>query len=172
MPSTSRLSGLRWVLRAGIGAAILLIAVYAIAWRWLGTSEAAWALLQGDAVVVIPATVDLGDCLAGDEREVELRVVNLSSSRVTLTGVHTSCSCILASSLPEILEPRGAATLRMTVHASGNQGDFLRQAVLYTDSKVSPQLPIAVVGKILEDDRSPGLMPVPQRANARTSRDG
>jgi hypothetical protein len=163
---------LGWVLRACLGAAIVLIAVYAIAWRWLGTSEAAWALLHGDEIVVIPATVDLGDCLAGDAKELELRVVNLSSSRVTLTGVHTSCSCILASALPEVLEPRGASTLRMTVHASGDRGSFARQAVLYTDSKASPQLPIVVVGRILEDERNADLEPIPQEANSRTSSDG
>jgi hypothetical protein len=120
-------------------------------------------------MVVIPATVELGDCLPGDVREMEFRVVNLSSSPVRLTGVHTSCSCILASSLPVVLDARGESTLRMTIHASGDEGDFTRQAVLYTDSKVSPELPITVVGKILEDNSD--LVPIPQPAEALTARD-
>jgi len=169
MPSQSHRSWLRWFLRACLGAAIMLVAVYLIVWRWLGAPEAAWALLHGDEIIVIPATVDVGDCSLGDVKELELRVVSLSSSPVTLTGMYTSCSCVLASSLPIHLDGRGASTLRLTIHASGDQGNFTRQAVLYTDSKVSPELPIMVVGTILEDDSD--LVPIPQPAEAPTAND-
>jgi hypothetical protein len=90
----------------------------------------------------------------------------LSSTRVTVTGMHTSCSCVLASTLPLVLEPRGASTLRITIHALGEQGAFARHAVLYTDSKASPQLPITVVGKIYGEERGGALAPTPQEAVA------
>jgi len=140
----------------------MLIVVYLIVWRWLGTTDAAWALLHGEEIVVIPAAVDLGDCSPGDEQEMQFRVVNMSSSPVTLTGLYTSCSCILSSSLPVRLEARGESTLRMTIHSSEDEGSFTRRAVLYTDSKVSPQLPIVVTGRILEAVRSSDdVEPVP-----------
>jgi hypothetical protein len=151
----------RWMLIVCVGSAILSTAFFLTAWLWLGASEAVLAMLHGEAVVIIPATVELGDCLPGDERQMQFRVVNLSSSSVTLTGIYTSCSCLLASSLPMQLEARGASTLQLTVHASGDQGDFTRQAVLYTDSDASPQLPIKLVGRIVEND-SAELEPIPQ----------
>jgi hypothetical protein len=165
MHGEPRLSGWRWILRACIGAAFLLVAVYAIVWRWVGTPEAAWALLHGDEVAVIPATLDVGDCRAGDEKVLALRVVNLTSSPVRLTGVYTSCSCIVSSSLPAILEPRGESTLRLTVHATGERGRFARQAVLYTDSTASPQLLVLVVGRILDGAGSIDPVPTPHEAD-------
>jgi hypothetical protein len=147
----------------------MLAAFYLIVWRWLGTPDVAWALLQGDEVVVVPMAIDVGDCLAGEVKELELRVVSMSSTPVTLTGMYTSCSCLLASSLPIHLDGRGESTLRLTIHASGDPGKFTRQAVLYTDSKVSAELPITVVGKILEDNSD--LVPIPQPAEALTARD-
>jgi hypothetical protein len=147
----------------------MLAAFYLIVWRWLGTPDAAWALLRGDEVVVVPTTIDVGDCMAGDVKELQLHVVSMSSSPVTLTGMYTSCSCLLASSLPIHLEGRGESTLRLTIHASGDPGNFTRQAVLYTDSKVSPELPITVVGKILENNAD--LVPIPQPAEALTAND-
>ena len=165
LQSESRLFWLRWLLRACLGAAIMLILVYLVVWRWLGAPEAAWALLRGEELVVIPAMVDLGDCLAGDVNELQFRVMNMSSSQVTLTGIYTSCSCILASSLPVVLDAGGATTLRMAIHSSGDQGRFTRQAVLYTDSELSPQLPILVTGTMLQHDASSDLEPTPLQAS-------
>jgi hypothetical protein len=104
----------------------------------------------------------LGDCSAGEIQEIELRVLNLSSSRMRLTGVYTSCSCILASELPVVVDGRGASTLRLTIHASGAEGRFTRQAVLYTDSKRSPQLPVVVSGRNKGADADVELVPIAQ----------
>ncbi|MEX0613970.1 MAG: DUF1573 domain-containing protein [Pirellulales bacterium] len=144
----------------------MLIAVYLIVCRWFGTSEAAWALLRGEDVVVIPSTVHLGDCLPGDVKEIKFRVVNMSSAPVTLTGLYTSCSCILASSLPVTLEANGACKLRITVHSSGDRGNFTRRAVLYTDSPRSRHLPMVVTGTMLEHDEDVDLEPIPIEASA------
>jgi hypothetical protein len=162
MPTDLQRSWLLWLARAAVCAAILLLGAYLIVWQWLGSSEAAWALLRGEELAVVPVTLDIGDCRPGDVKACQLRVVSMSSSRVALTGMHTSCSCIVTSALPATLEPRGALTLRMTVHPSGDAGDFARQAVLYTDSQYSPELPIVVVGRMLESQDDDDLAPIPQ----------
>ncbi len=171
MPAELQRSWLPWFARAAFCAAVFLGVAYLVVWQWLGSQEAAWALLRGEELAVVPATLDIGDCRPGDVKECQLRVVSMSSSRLAVTGMHTSCSCIVTSSLPATLEPHGALTLRMTVHPPGDAGDFARQAVLYTDSKFSPEVPIVVVGRMLESDDGDDLAPIPQPVLGPTASD-
>lgn len=157
MPSVSNAPRRQWLLLAFVASAVILIVVFAVATRWLGLSEAARALLRGDELAVLPSTIDLGECTAADTKEIQFRVVNMSSSPVTLTGVYTSCSCIVVGSLPAIVKAGESFPLHMTVHPSETPGRFTRSAVLYSDSNVSPQLPVEVTGRTLQSDpRSDG----------------
>lgn len=164
MQSQSQLSWPHWLLGASLGAAILLIVFYLLAWVRFGAAEAAWALLHGADIAVAPATVDLGECSPGEVKDLQFRVVNLSSARVTVTGIYTSCSCLLASSLPVTLEAQSAAVVCMKIHSSQSEGEFLRQAVLYTDSQASPQLPIKMIGNINRRPAASDIEPAPPEA--------
>ena len=152
MPTESSASWRARVLRASASAAIILIVVCGVLWRWLDSRAAALAFLRGDELVVIPSTADLGKCSTGDVREIEFRVINVSSSPITLTGVHTSCSCILVDSLPAKVEARASFPLHMTIHSPEVQGRFTRSAVVYTNSMASPQLPIELSGQVVAND--------------------
>jgi hypothetical protein len=168
MPVETCKSWQRWLAHAAIGAATLLVVFYVVVRQWPGTPAGAWALLQGDAVTVTPATVDLGECRMGEAKEMDFGLVNHSSRPVTVTGMYTSCSCLLASALPIELGPHCASVLRLTIHASGDRGEFSRQAIVYTDCETSPELSITVLGTIVGE--AAALEPIAQPADVLAAR--
>lgn len=130
-----------------IGAGVLLLAFAGLVSMMFGSREAAWEYLRGQEIVVIPSTIELKDCQVDEATEIDLRVMNLSSSPVTLTGMYTTCSCVVASKLPQTIPGHDELSLQIVVHSSdGNP--FERQAVLYTDSSATPQLQITVLGEV------------------------
>jgi hypothetical protein len=120
-------------------------------WQQLGSLDAAWAFLRGDDIAIFPATIELGECPTGNVKETQLRVVNLSSSPVSLTGIYTSCSCVLVSALPTTIDPHATYSLHLTIHSPEQPGDFQRNAVIYTSSQTSPQFSIAISGRTRND---------------------
>jgi hypothetical protein len=165
MPCASIILWRRWLLAIFASSAILLIVVCFAALRWLGSIDAAQAFLRGDELAVIPSSVDLGECAAGEAKEIQVQVVNLSSSPITLTGAYTSCSCIAVSTLPATIAARGKYSLQMTVHSTESSGQFRRKAVLYSDSKATPQMLIELAGRTVARDR-PGADSVSTNAFA------
>ncbi len=165
MPCAFITSWRRWLLAIFASSAILLFVVCFVAWRWLGSIDAAQAFLRGDELAVIPSSVDLGECAAGEAKEIQIQVVNISSSPITLTGAYTSCSCIAVSALPVTVDARGSFRLQMTVHSAESPGRFRRNAVLYSDSKATPQVSIELAGRTVAHDR-PGTDAVSTNALA------
>lgn len=113
--------------------------------------EKARACLRGDEVVVIPGSIDLGTCRAGAALEPRVQIVNLTSSPVTVTGISTPCSCVLAGALPVTIRPYATHNLGLTIHTPEKAGGFERRAAIYTSSRVSPQFEIAITGETKAD---------------------
>jgi hypothetical protein len=170
MPSPPSSYWYHWLIRAAFGAALILVTFYLLAVGRFGTPEAAWARLQGKDIVAIPAKVHVGDCLPGAVKVLDFKVVNTSPKPVTLSGMYTSCSCLLTSSLPVRLAARDEVTLRLTIYAAGDEGQFRRHAVVYTDSSTTPELPLVVVGNILANYSE--LEPTAQQADPAPAHDG
>jgi hypothetical protein len=146
MRSGTRLLG-SILLCSFIGAGVLLLAVGGlIAWMF-GSREAAWQYLRGQEMVVIPSTIELRDCQVDEATEIDLKVMNLSSSPVTLTGMYTTCSCVVASNLPQTIPGHDELSLQIVVHSTDGR-PFERQAILYTDSRATPELQITVLGEV------------------------
>lgn len=156
MSTGASVSWRRWIFHAVAGATAILILLGVVTWCWLGSFDAARAFIRGDDLVVIPSFVDFGNCAAGDVEETQLRIVNMSSAPITLTGVYTSCSCILVDSLPVTVEAHASFPLLLTIHSPEVSGDFSRRAVIYTTSKTSPQLPITLLGRAIAENNRAG----------------
>jgi hypothetical protein len=62
------------------------------AWWHFGSASAAVAFLRGDALVIEPTAIDLGPVSPGEEREVILRVSNLTGRIISINGM-TSNFC-------------------------------------------------------------------------------
>jgi hypothetical protein len=109
----------------------------------------AWGRLQPNDVTVAPELIELKPTTPGGVYEVALRVSNHSQRILLLTGIHTSCSCVLTDSLPASVAAGDTFEVHVTIHAPEEAGEFSRAAVLYTDSLVVPELPIAIRGRAI-----------------------
>lgn len=153
MPCASITSWRRLLVVIVASSAIILFIVCFAAWRLLGSIAGVQAFLRGDELAVIPSSVNLGECVADEAKEIKFQVVNISSSPITLTGAYTSCSCIAVSALPATVDARGSFSLQMTVHSAESPGRFRRSAVLYSDSHATPQVSIELAGRTVTGDR-------------------
>ncbi|HEX4413159.1 MAG TPA: DUF1573 domain-containing protein [Lacipirellulaceae bacterium] len=135
-----------WSFAAG-AITLLFVLVALVLWNHFGSLAAARAFVRGDELAVLPAAIDLGACAEGGVRSVQFQVINMTGKPLALTGIHTSCSCIVASALPATIGGHAIFPLELTIHSPEHAGFFHREAILYADSQNSPQLLIEISGR-------------------------
>jgi hypothetical protein len=113
----------------------------------VGALCVAWGRLRPKEVTVSPELIELRPTTPGGAYEVALSVTNHSHRSLRLTGMHTSCSCVLTDSLPANVRAGGSFDVHVTIHVPDDGAEFARAAVLYTDSLVVPELPISIHGR-------------------------
>ena len=121
------------------------LANHVIEWSQL---RATWAQLLGPDISIAPAAIELTPLAPGATCEVALSVTNHSQQPLLLTGMHTTCSCVLSDSLPAKVGPGESLPVHITIHAPETNGEFTRSAIVYTDSLAAPQLPISISGRV------------------------
>lgn len=110
--------------------------------------EAAMAYIRGADVIASPSVIDFGDCAPGQVKEVRIKLMNLANSMRTITGMKRSCSCILSQSLPMQIAGDCADDLMISVLCRKTPGSFTLEAIVYTDSHASPQIPVVFTGHV------------------------
>ncbi len=100
-----------------------------------GSVAAATSQLRGEYFLAEPNVLEFGDTIAGDRREVELRVSNLTAQPVRVVGGTSDCSCTTSASLPLTIPTGGSApvVIALKVPQSVNSGQFTRRVELWTD---------------------------------------
>jgi hypothetical protein len=145
---------LRFAIR--ILASTVFIASMFIASCFFHVSDAAVNWLRGEDLAASPAVVDLGEFAPDDSKQIAVHILNMSPAAVTLTGIHTSCSCVTADQLPAVVESHHEYLLNLVIHSSREAGRFVREAVVYSNSKVTPRLLIRLSGRACEKWASAG----------------
>jgi hypothetical protein len=113
---------------------------------WLGSVDAALAVLRGDIVSVEPSFVDLGQAAAAETREAKIQVTNRLAKPLTIIGGTSDCSCVATRDLPIELEPGATATLHVRVRYPNDAGRFMRTAAFIADSEGWLSIPFHISG--------------------------
>ncbi|MBI2823519.1 MAG: DUF1573 domain-containing protein [Planctomycetia bacterium] len=95
--------------------------------------------------------LDVGEGIAGDNRDVAVVLTNVGRTPVTLVGATSSCGCISTDTLPLKVPARGLCQLSLHVGFSGDK-EFHHEIVYYTDRSSQPCVTLAVSGKIRPSD--------------------
>ena len=137
----------RWrvVILLTIAISLAFAANRVIEWSQL---RASLSQLLGPDISIAPAAIELTPLAPGATCEVALSVTNHSQQPLLLTGMHTTCSCVLSDSLPAKVGPGESLPVHITIHVPETSGEFTRFAIVYTDSLAAPQLPISIRGRV------------------------
>jgi hypothetical protein len=134
------------------GALSILLVVAGVASYRFGSVTAALARLRGDAVVVVPTSLDAGEGALGEVRTVLVRLVNLTDHPIPITGSWPSCGCILLDEPPFTLPAGESRKLRVMVLFSpfrSERDSFARRVALYTNQSKQVTVNFWLTGRIL-----------------------
>jgi hypothetical protein len=129
-----------------------LLVVAGVASYRFGSVTAALARLRGDAVVVVPTSLDAGEGALGEVRTVLVRLVNLTDHPIPITGSWPSCGCILLDEPPFTLPAGESRKLRVMVLFSpfrSERDSFARRVALYTNQSKQVTVNFWLTGRIL-----------------------
>lgn len=143
--------------------AIGLLAACACAVAWglveFGSLRAVVGYVQGYAVVPDSFSRDLGPIRVREKTPVQFRLTNVSGASVKVLGANTTCTCMLVSELPMVIDPGHVADFSINVRPGpSNVGKpFSHDVELYLDA---PSVPVvltisAEVRAVREEKRSP-----------------
>jgi hypothetical protein len=124
--------------------AVMAMGVGGFAWWQSGSLDLAWPYLLGQRLVFLPPDIECGLVPAGEVLERQIRVANLSSSPITLTGAQQSCGCITLNEFPLVIGPRQEERLDLKIGVSSKPGPFEQAIKVFSDDRGSS----SVVNKV------------------------
>ena len=140
----------------GAGAIVSVIAGFLV-YRF-GSLDAGRAWLRGQQMVIVPATLNLGDGDLNERREERLQVVNLSDKTASVLGARASCGCIMVGDqLPFELGPHESRWISITVGFVGSDRDLSNSLTFYSDLPGDSSASATINGRIRTDSAAPPL---------------
>jgi len=131
---------------------IAMIAVFMLAllfaygrWR-TGSVELVWPWLMGRQLLFTPIKVELGNVSPNQMIEKQIRVINLSSKRLSIVGSQKSCGCIGLDEFPIDIDSGRSQNLRINIVAATAAGKFEHYVKFFTNSSSGNVVLITVLG--------------------------
>jgi hypothetical protein len=131
-----------------LGTALILAVLGSWVNYQFGSLTAALAYVHGDAIAVVPRSLDVGEEGPGEVRVVNVELVNLTDHEIAILGAAPICGCIPTDDLPLTLPGGTSRAIRVRVGFIGDQSDFTRQILLYTDDQNQPNVVFWLSGRI------------------------
>ncbi len=118
-----------------------------------GSVRAAFAAMNGRAILVDAETKSFGVATEDETATVTFIVSNLSAKPIRLLGSYTSCSCTVPDALPVRIEPKRSHRLRVNIHmpapSRAAQGRRFRQEIqVFTNVPSQSRLTLFVEGDV------------------------
>lgn len=129
------------------GAAVLAAAALYAQVRY-GSPRAPLILLQGDALLVTPPKIDLGELDGGEARKVTLLLRNLGTTPIDVVGCRTSCTCIVTSGVPFTLCAGEQREVAFSIRALGRTAKTRQAATIYVGGQCSGEVSVPIFMKI------------------------
>jgi hypothetical protein len=108
----------------------------------------ACGVLCPSALWLAARPADLGELNFGDERDVTLRVKNVSDREICVTGLRTTCTCVSASDLPLALAPGAEGEVALAIRATALFSNYRQTATLYVSGQASGEVPVTIESEI------------------------
>jgi hypothetical protein len=118
---------------ANVGLVLLLVGAVS----WFGSVTAAVAYLQGESLIPDARVKSFGVASLNDRPTVNFSLKNRAKRPIKIVGTASSCSCLITSTFPIVIEPWGEAVLSVRVGAKRKVGPFSERLRLITDTGVS-----------------------------------
>jgi hypothetical protein len=118
-----------------------------------GSLPAALAYFRGEAVAVIPHSMEVGQGSAGEVRNIKVEIVNLTDHPITILGAPPRCGCRVVAEFPFTLPAGASRSLEAFVSFTSPAGQplaFTRQVSLYSSEKGQGIVNFWVSGRIVE----------------------
>lgn len=128
--------------------ALVWAAVFGVAWWQAGSMELAWPWLSGKRLLFEPSAIDCGVVARGEIVERHIRVVNLTSKPLRLTGAQQSCQCITLDTFPIVIEKGKEHQLALKVGAPKTSGPFGQSIKIFTDDRGSTSVAVNISGSV------------------------
>ena len=133
-----------WILMPVGGAFLLLALSFGALYLMSGDARVGWAYLRGDALIVSPASIDLGRIPPAERQDFEISVKNIASRPIKIVGASSTCTCLAIDGLPKTIAAGQSVTLKARVVAPRDKPEFAQVLTYYTDSPESPKLAVRV----------------------------
>lgn len=105
------------------------------------------------ALLISPATIDLGEVGADEEVYFNFEVKNISQHSITTTEFRCSCGCINVETKPQSIAPNETLRVAAKFDPTGRNSAFRYRINIYTD--LDSELPterVMVEGRVVNDD--------------------
>ncbi|MGE0377603.1 MAG: DUF1573 domain-containing protein [Planctomycetaceae bacterium] len=115
--------------------------------RWqTGSFSLVWPYLQGERLLFDPQHVVIDNAPAGTIVERSVRVLNRSSTDVTLLGSQPSCGCITLDEFPIKISPGPEHLLKLKIGIPSQPGPFEHTVKVFSNEEEARQFVITLSG--------------------------
>ena len=110
-----------------------------LAWFELGSTNAAWAFVRGEKLLLEPANFQLGSIHESEDRVLKLKITNLTGRQISVYGLESFCrrdGCIESKDiLPHTILPWKSQTLNINFRGpeSSNQNTYSLATKLFSN---------------------------------------
>jgi hypothetical protein len=152
MPASERRS-LSWIVTTLGITSVALAALMGFAFFRFGSIHAALSYMAGQGLVVNSASRSFGTLDVGRKRTVVFTLSNTTDRPITVIGSRSTCTCMVAGSIPLTIPPAGKIPLEVTVRAGEKTGDIAETLHLFTDYAQTPLVRLQITGRVCEPPR-------------------
>jgi hypothetical protein len=126
---------IRWRIVQRVLALALIFLGIVFGWAYLQTRSAALVipLLSGERLLVEPTAISLGQQKPRAVSERNVRIVNLTSDKVTVLGAERSCGCITMDDFPLLIPAGESREVHLKIHINRDSGEYDESVKFFTD---------------------------------------
>jgi hypothetical protein len=151
--SSVRVSQLRAAVRflaTTLGLALLIATIlFSAGAARYGSFNNCLAAMRGEALVVVPAVVDLGSVSEQTSKVATFQVRNLTGKSISILGASTSCGCVATGDFPVGLGPYETKELALQVSPGRpRDGSRFSDSVAYYTSASSAPFTVLIVADV------------------------
>lgn len=140
-----------WLLACLGGGALLIAALLAWGYWEFGSLSNTLAYLNGERLLVDPATLSFGAVRRGEERDLQVTIRNRTGKEVKIMGAKSNCGCMgMEEKFPFSIAQGGQRELTIHIWFTGKDSAFEKRVDFYTDNEAKPVTAVLVRGTIAD----------------------
>lgn len=94
-------------------------------------------------------TQELGDIVAGENKEIEFEIINTGKSDLIIKKIKSTCNCITANSSATTAKVGEAIKIKVIFDTKGRKGQEYKNVYVYTNDYSNPEIVLNINAKIV-----------------------